>query len=335
MLEGGDLDSGRRHVHLFAYTCDLRLVVFDVGFLSSPQYLFFGDQIDDHGPLPFGRLRPGLKRRHVLRQRNHLVTEAFGFNIMGLQRDQLLEDVGLAAQVQRMFLPRHRPSIAGLEIAGMMQPARVVGGDFYGYIPVDAHRMQVVVADVSGKGVSAALLMSATAAALQFQSNQGPDVQQTIARLNSGIHAVSDGEHYVTVVLAEIDTSARSLRYMNCGHNPALLLRRKTGQVETLDSSCPPVGMFEQELCELSRLEIDTGDVLVFYTDGLTEAANRLEEEFGLQRLTSIVQETSSLSAEEIMRAISLQTSEFCQDNGFSDDVTILVVKCEFGKSPE
>ena len=122
---------------------------------------------------------------------------------------------------------------------------------------------------------------------------------------------------------------------MNCGHNPALLLRRKTGQVETLDSSCPPVGMFEQELCELSRLEIDTGDVLVFYTDGLTEAANRLEEEFGLQRLTSIVQETSSLSAEEILRAISLQTSEFCQDNGFSDDVTILVVKCEFGKSPE
>ena len=262
-------------------------------------------------------------------QRNALAREVRN------QRDDLLHDVELAAQVQRMFLPGSQPSIPGLDVAGMMQPARVVGGDFYGYIPVDAHRMQVVVADVSGKGVSAALLMSATAAALQFQSNQGPDVQQTIARLNSGIHAVSDGEHYVTVVLAEIDTSARSLRYMNCGHNPALLLRRKTGQVETLNSSCPPVGMFEQELCELSRLEIDTGDVLVFYTDGLTEAANRLEEEFGLQRLTSIVQETSSLSAEEIMRAISLQASEFCQDNGFSDDVTILVVKCEFGKSPE
>jgi phosphoserine phosphatase RsbU/P len=122
---------------------------------------------------------------------------------------------------------------------------------------------------------------------------------------------------------------------MNCGHNPALLVRSKTGQVETLDSSCPPVGMFEQVLPELSRLEIDTGDVLVFHTDGVTDAANQLEEEFGLQRLTSIVQETSSLSAEEIMRAISLHASEFCQDNGFRDDVTILVVKCEFGKSPE
>jgi len=261
-------------------------------------------------------------------QRNALAREVRN------QRDALLHDVELAAQVQRMFLPGNKPSISGLDVAGMMQPARVVGGDFYSYIPVDAHRMQVVVADVSGKGVSAALLMSATAAALQFQSNQGPDIQQTIAKLNRGIHAVSDGEHYVTVVLAEIDTSARSLRYMNCGHNPALLLRRKTGQVETLDSSCPPVGMFEQELCQLSRLEIATGDVLVFYTDGVTEAANRLEEQFGLQRLTSIVQETSFLSAEEIMRAIFLQTSEFCQD-GFSDDVTILVVKCEIGKRPE
>jgi phosphoserine phosphatase RsbU/P len=94
-----------------------------------------------------------------------------------------------------------------------------------------------MVADVSGKGVSAALLMSATAAALRFQSTR--DIHQTIARLNSGIHSVSDGVRYVTLLLAEIDASARTLRYVNCGHNPALLLRGKTGQVVTLTSSCP------------------------------------------------------------------------------------------------
>ena len=248
------------------------------------------------------------------------------------QRDELLHDVELAAQVQRMFLPASQPSVQGLDVAGMMQPARGVGGDFYGCIPIDEHRVQVVVADVSGKGVSAALLMSATAAALQFQSNQAHDIQQTIARLNSGIHSVSDGEHYVTVVLAEIDVSAQSLRYVNCGHNPALLMRSKTGQVETLTSSCPPVGMFEQELCDISCLEIESGDVLVFYTDGVTEAENQSGEEFGLQRLTAVAQSGFSLPAEKLMHTIFQAATDFCQDTGFSDDVTILVVKCDFGK---
>jgi serine phosphatase RsbU (regulator of sigma subunit) len=250
------------------------------------------------------------------------------------QRDELLQDVELAAQVQRMFLPASQPSIPSLDIAGMMQPARGVGGDFYGCIPIDVHRVQVGVADVSGKGVSAALLMSATAAALQFQSNQVHDIQQTVARLNQGIHSVSDGVRYVTLLLAEVDASARTLHYVNCGHNPGLLLRSKTGQVVTLTSSCPPVGMFEQELCELNCLEIESGDVLVFYTDGVTEAENRSGEEFGLHRLSrTLAQSDSSMSAEKLMHAIFQAAADFCQDVGFTDDVTILVVKCDFERA--
>src|SRR5258706_13366898 len=124
-----------------------------------------------------------------------------------------------------MFLPNHRPSIAGLEIAGIMQPARGVSGDYYDYIPIDKYTIQLVVADVSGKGVPAALLMSATAAAVQLEARERRDMLGVVERLNSGIHAVSDGSHYVTLLLAEIDARSNSLRYVNCCHNPALLFR--------------------------------------------------------------------------------------------------------------
>src|SRR2546422_111520 len=151
------------------------------------------------------------------------------------QRDDLLRDVELAAQVQRLFLPLGRPAIAGLEIAGMMHPARGVGGDYYDYIPIDAHTIQVVIADVAGKGVPAALLMSATAAAMRLEANRDRNMLQQVERLNTEIGAVSDPERYVTLLVAEIDTQKRIIHYVNCGHNPALLFRAKTGPLIRMD----------------------------------------------------------------------------------------------------
>jgi len=250
------------------------------------------------------------------------------------QRDDLLHDLVLAAEVQRLFLPVDKPAIAGLEIAGMMQAARGVSGDYYDYIPIDAHTIQVVVADVSGKGVPAALLMSATAAAMQFKANHDRNIPEIVGRLNTGIYSVSDGEHYVTLALAEINALKRTLRYVNCGHNPGLLYQAKSGAVTRLNSSCPPIGIFPEEPCELALVDLAAGDVLVFYTDGVTEAANRFGEEFGTERLSSVVQRDFSLSAEGLMNNIFNSSAKFCSEVGFKDDVTILVVKCDFGGSP-
>ncbi len=203
------------------------------------------------------------------------------------QRDDLLQDVKLAAQVQRLFLPVGKPAIDGLEIAGMMHPARDVGGDYYDYIPVDAHTIQVVIADVAGKGVPAALLMSATAAAMRLEANR------------------------------------------DRGHNPALLFRAKTGALIRMDSSCPPIGLSPDEICELATADLASGDALVFYTDGITEAENGLGEEFGLERLSAVVRDGSSQSAEDLMTNVYNAAADFCGDD-FHDDVTILVVKCNF-----
>jgi sigma-B regulation protein RsbU (phosphoserine phosphatase) len=246
------------------------------------------------------------------------------------QRDQLLLDVGLAAQVQRMFLPNHGLSIAGLEIVGMMQPARGVSGDYYDYIPIDEHTVQVVIADVSGKGVPAALLMSATAAAVQLEATEKRDMLDVVDRLNRAIHSVSDGSHYVTLLLAEIDARGQYLRYVNCGHNHGLLFQAETRDVVSMDSSCSPVGMFDRVACEIKRADLAAGDILVLYTDGVTEAENPQGEEFGVERLSALIRRGHVLSAEVLMNHILENVADFCRGVGFNDDVTILVVKCGF-----
>ena len=247
------------------------------------------------------------------------------------QRDELLHDVELAAQVQRLFLPVGKPAIAGLEIAGMMRPARGVSGDYYDYIPIDAHTIQFVIADVAGKGVPAALLMSATAATMQLEANHDRNMLEMVERLNTGIHSVSDdGERYVTLLLAELDVQERKLHYVNCGHNPALLFRAQTGAVTRLNSSCAPIGISPENPCQLASADLTVGDVLVFYTDGVTEAENQLGEELGTERLSAVVQRGSVLSAEALMADIFDNVANFCSGVGFNDDVTVLVVKCNF-----
>ena len=250
------------------------------------------------------------------------------------QRDELLHDVELAAAVQRLFLPVGKPAIAGLEIAGMMRPARGVSGDYYDYIPINAHTIQLVIADVAGKGVPAALLMSATAAAMQLEANHDRNILEIVGRLNTGIHSVSeDGEHYVTLLVAELDAKERKLRYVNCGHNPALLFQAQTGTVTRLNSSCAPVGISPENPCELASADLAAGDVLVFYTDGVSEAENQLGEELGTDGLSAIVQRGSSSSAEALMTDIFDTVANFCSGVGFHDDVTVLVVKCNFDGS--
>jgi len=247
------------------------------------------------------------------------------------QRDELLHDVELAAQVQRLFLPVGKPAITGLEIAGMMRPARGVSGDYYDYIPINEHTIQLVIADVAGKGVPAALLMSATAATMQLEANHDRNLLEMVGRLNTGIHSVSDdGERYVTLLVAELDAQKRKLHYVNCGHNPALLFRAETGTVTRLNSSCVPIGISPENPCQLASADLTAGDVLVFYTDGVTEAENQSGEELGTERLSALVQRGSSSSAEALMTDIFDNVASFCSGVGFNDDVTVLVVKCNF-----
>jgi serine phosphatase RsbU (regulator of sigma subunit) len=243
------------------------------------------------------------------------------------QRDELLKEVELAAEVQRLFLPRNDPETAGFEISGAMHPARVVGGDYYDFLPRPDGRMRLVIADVSGKGVAAALLMSATAAAVQLETNEPRKLCDVVSHLNKELYALQDYERFVTVLVGELDPGSGALRYINCGHNPALLLRGDGREAEWLEASCTPVGMMPEMDCALEEVRLAPGDVMVWYTDGLTEASDRDAKEFGTVRLLESVRLHSGGSAREICEQLWLDVAAFTQRDSLSDDLTLMVIK--------
>ena len=251
------------------------------------------------------------------------------------QRDDLLNEVELAAEVQRLFLPRSDPEAAEFEIAGAMHPARVVGGDYYDYLPRPDGRMRLVIADVSGKGVAAALLMSATAAAVQLETNEPRKLCDVADHLNNELLALQDNGRFVTVLLGELEPRSGQLKYVNCGHNPALVLRREGGDAVWLHAFCMPVGISPRIECSLEEIKLAPGDVMVWYTDGLTEASNRDSKEFGTKRLLESVRSHSEGTAREICDQIWRDVTAFTQRDSLDDDLTLMVVKMRNSPEPE
>jgi len=245
------------------------------------------------------------------------------------QRDDLLKEVDLAAHVQRLFLPVNGPAIPGFDVAAMMYPARGVGGDYYDYIPLPNHKLGLVIADVSGKGVAAALLMAAASAAVRVDANDPRRISETINRLNQELHGLSDGLRFMTMILGELDPESRLLRYANCGHNPALLFRAAKAQARWLSATCTPVGLFPILHCEPEQITLESDDVLVWYTDGLTEAENPAGEEFGPGKIFDIVRSNRGAGAQEIVDLLYQEVINFSGRDTFDDDLTIMVLKVE------
>jgi serine phosphatase RsbU (regulator of sigma subunit) len=250
------------------------------------------------------------------------------------QRDALLQEVELAAEVQRLFLPRSDPDTEGFEVAGAMHPARVVGGDYYDYLARPDGRMRLVIADVSGKGVAAALLMSATAAAVQLETNETRKLSDVANQLNKELFALQDEGRFVTVLLGELDPRSGQLKYINCGHNPALLVRGDGGDTVWLDASCTPLGMSPEMDGALEEITLAPGDIMVWYTDGLTEASDQDAKEFGTKRLLELVRLHSGGTAREICDQLWRDVAAFTQRDTMDDDLTVMVIKMKSVSEP-
>jgi serine phosphatase RsbU (regulator of sigma subunit) len=245
------------------------------------------------------------------------------------QRDDLLKEVDLSASVQRLFLPLNGPPIPGFDIAAMMHPARGVGGDYYDYIPLPDNKLGLIIADVTGKGVAAALLMAAASAAVRVDANDPRRISETIDRLNRELHGLSDGSRFMTMILGELEPGSRLLKYANCGHNPALLFRAAKAQAKWLSATCTPVGLFPILHCEPEQITLESGDVMVWYTDGLTEAENQAGEQFGPGKVFDIVHSNRNAGAQEIVDLLYQEVINFSERDSFDDDLTIMVLKVE------
>lgn len=246
-----------------------------------------------------------------------------------LRQERVRKELELAAEMQSMLVPHSLPSDDRFDVAAMYRPHNEVGGDYYDFFELPDGRMLFCMADVSGKGVSAAFLMSNFQASLMalFQY-VNPTLQEAVTLLNDRVMYSAMGEKYITLFIASFDPKTKVIRYINCGHNPPVLVH-PNGQTEMLTLGSIGVGMFD----EIPRIQegimtIDPGTVIVCYTDGLTEQFNDAQEEFGVERLAELLRASSGREAEAINAAIMEAFYAFKGDAPYLDDTALLT--CRF-----
>jgi sigma-B regulation protein RsbU (phosphoserine phosphatase) len=239
----------------------------------------------------------------------------------------------MAAVVQRRLFPERPPSSDTIELAGYCRPARGVGGDYYDFLKFETGQTAVMVADVAGKGISAALLMSTLQASLRAcVLAGGPDAsaQGSLAELVSTLNRLlckSTGPaSYVTFFYAQLDERSSTLSYVNAGHNPPLLFRDSDAPAK-LEEGGPVLGFFEGCRYGQGAASMGVGDVLVGYTDGVVEAMNETAEEFGEGRLQEAVASSVHKTAQEICDHIVERVGEWCGGAAQYDDLTLVVLR--------
>jgi predicted permease len=253
-----------------------------------------------------------------------------------VEQETLRRDIALASDVQRRLLPDVPPRIECADIAASSLPARRIGGDYYDFLELDNGQIGIALADVSGKGVAAALIMSVVQASLRIISSGGDaSPARLVARMNQVVYRSTPSSKYATFFYAQLDRQRRQLQYVNAGHNPPYLFR--AGRRSTADGASPDieqlsvggtvVGMFPEMDYEEATVQLNPGDVLVAFTDGVPEAHNLEDEEFGEERLQALVRQTAHLAADDIGARISAEMKKWIQDAEQYDDLTFIVVK--------
>lgn len=284
-----------------------------------------------------GRLESGdLAHRIPVRGEDDLwdVARAFNEAAAGLERgrelekerDRLENELELARRIQSHLLPAAAPAVAGWQIAGASESARQVGGDYYDHIDLGGGRMVLVIADVSGKGVPAALLMSAFRAALVSQELATAEPAAVAARLNGFLHKSVESGRFVTAFVGFLDLASGRMVYVNAGHNPPYLLRAGGGE-ETLEQGGTILGILPAFPFTSGEAAMRPGDLLALYTDGVTEGANAAGEMWGEARLVEALRRLADAPAARIVETVVGEVRAFEGATGPADDITMLVAK--------
>lgn len=234
------------------------------------------------------------------------------------------EELGKAREIQEGLLPKRIPQVRGFDVAGTWHPANLVGGDYFDVLRFDDRRLAICVGDVVGKGISAALLMANLQASFRAVAPDSESAGRLMERLNSVICSNIATDRFVTFWCCMIDSGARSLTYANAGHWPPLLLTR-AGNVQSLSQGGPPLGISPDTAYADISVPLSPGDRILLYTDGVTEAANSDEQEFGPERLADFTLANMDLGASELIETIRRHVDGFCGGR-FQDDFTLVVV---------
>ena len=242
-----------------------------------------------------------------------------------LEKERLERELQLAADIQQRLLPKSYPAVEGFELVGWSRPARHVGGDYYNLLARPGGRVAAVVADVSGKGMPAALMVSTAHSALNLLLDRSEVGADLVERLNRHILDASAPNKFITLLLAEIDPPTGGVHYVNAGHNPALLVRTGGG-VEELSPGGLPLGMFAGSYRD-GRADLQPGDLLCLFSDGITEAENPGGEEFGPGRLADLLRQGAEQPLADLVASIDAAALEFAEGADQADDQTLVLLR--------
>lgn len=243
------------------------------------------------------------------------------------QAERLLaHDLDQAADIQRSLFPQAAPNVEGLDLAGRSLPCRSVGGDYFDYIPLSDGRQLVIVADVSGKGLAASLLMSSLQARVQALAELETDVARLVGRLNHSLKANTPDNKFITGFFAAIQPQTGAMEYSNAGHNPPVIVRAN-GELELLTKGGPVLGILPNIPYAGGTTVLNKGDLLVMYSDGVSEAPNAQGEEFGEEAVGQIAAACRDRSANEVLMEIARQLRVFLGDLAPTDDVTMVIAR--------
>jgi sigma-B regulation protein RsbU (phosphoserine phosphatase) len=246
------------------------------------------------------------------------------------QRERLDRELEIARDVQQRLFPQHLPQVNGLDFAGYCRPAQGVGGDYYDFIHLANGSLGIAVGDVSGKGIAAALMMASLQASLRGQTIKPCDtLAEMIHHINGLVYEASASNRYATFFYAQYDPITRKLRYVNAGHNPPILRRKKGNDFEflRLEEGGIVIGLFPDFPYKEAEIQLEPGDILVAYTDGISEAMNDKEEEFDEGRLIDAIRRCPDRSAAQISSYILERVDRFTAGAGQHDDMTIVIIR--------
>ena len=242
-----------------------------------------------------------------------------------MEKERQDRELQLAREIQQSLFPACRPSIPGFELAAESRACYEVGGDYYDYFTLDGERMAVAVADVSGKGAGASLLMASVRAWLRARAGSGSPAE-VVACLNQFVLESTQANKYVTLFYGELDPVARTLSYVNAGHIPPFVLSSDGGRAR-LGEGGPVLGVIEGAVYEEGRIELKPGDLVAIVTDGVTEAEDSEGRQFGEPRVFDEAGPALRLSADEALQVIRRAVETWAAPVGCSDDLTMLMLK--------
>jgi uncharacterized protein YndB with AHSA1/START domain len=273
---------------------------------------------------PIGRIVAGEAMKFGWPRLNSEYARQFGIETPAGRLRKQAQEYEEAREIQQALMPKELPQMAGLEVSGSWRPARIVGGDYFDVFRFGATRLGLCIADVSGKGMPAALLMSNLQAVIKAQAAENTSPKQLVEEVNRVMWRNTTEAKFITLFYGLLDVDRKTLQYANAGHNAPVLTREDGAQVR-LEQRGLIVGAFQESVYDQAEIDLRPGDRLVMFTDGLSEAVDGNGKEFGEERLAEASRCNRQLSAEALHHCLLDRVTDFCGGE-FEDDATVLVV---------